>query len=260
MKKQISVIVPTLNSATTLDWTLLSLRNQVDCCLKIIVVDSGSTDATVDICKRWDVESVYEPPGNMYRALNTGFQLCDTDWVSYINSDDYIFSNSYARLLEIGNSFIADVVYGHSDYIDRFGRFLFAYRPAPPSWLGHLFRKGLMGFAQPSAVFRREVFKSLGGFNENFRSISDFDFFWRALKSGYTFKLLPAPTVSVFRLHENQLSHRESELTNKEVKTLLATSTKTLNLMPSFFKALWRIRNADQYCLKFLRTRSVRGW
>jgi len=259
MAQRISVVVPTLNSATTLEWTLLSLLNQENCRVRIIVVDSGSTDGTLEICKRWNIEYAYEPPGNMYRAINAGLRLCNTNWVSYLNSDDIVYRDSYARLIEYGETSMAQVIYGHTDYIDECGRFLFSFCAARPSWLDPLFRKGIMAFAQPAAVFRYEVFKTLKGFDEQFQSISDFDFFWRVFKSNYIFKLLPLPTVTGFRLHKNQLSHRESELTRREKGRLLTSSTNRPNLKSHLIFGLWRGRNANYYLLRLLRTLSVRG-
>src|SRR5215469_16640666 len=98
-KGQIGVVVPTLNSAATLHWTLCSLRTQRDVSIEIIVADSGSTDETPDICKFWGVQTIYVPPGNMYRAINAGLRQFDTEWVTYLNSDDVVYPNSYARLV-----------------------------------------------------------------------------------------------------------------------------------------------------------------
>jgi glycosyltransferase involved in cell wall biosynthesis len=44
---EISYVVPTLNSAATLDMTLYSLRSQKNVEIKIIVDDSVSTDGTL---------------------------------------------------------------------------------------------------------------------------------------------------------------------------------------------------------------------
>ena len=49
------IVVPTLNSAATLEWTLCALRGQRDITPEIIVADSGSADGTLDICKKWGV-------------------------------------------------------------------------------------------------------------------------------------------------------------------------------------------------------------
>jgi glycosyltransferase involved in cell wall biosynthesis len=47
---EIGVVVPTFNSAETLEWTLLALKNKEGCRLKAIFVYSGSTDETFEIC------------------------------------------------------------------------------------------------------------------------------------------------------------------------------------------------------------------
>ena len=81
-KQQIGVVVPTLNSAATLTWTLCSLRSQRDVSVEMIVADSGSVDGTLNICKFWDVRTIYVPPGNMYRGINAGLRQLDAEWVT----------------------------------------------------------------------------------------------------------------------------------------------------------------------------------
>ena len=66
----ITYVIPTLNSASTLDMTLFSLKSQRDINLEILVVDSGSTDKTLEICKKWNIKSIYVEAGNMYKAIN----------------------------------------------------------------------------------------------------------------------------------------------------------------------------------------------
>ena len=90
-KLEIGVVVRTFNSAETLEWTLLALENQEDCSVKIVVVDSGSSDDTLEICARHKLRTEYEPPGNMYRAINVGMRLLDTEWITYLNSDDIVY-------------------------------------------------------------------------------------------------------------------------------------------------------------------------
>ena len=115
MSAKISVVVPTLNSARTLDMTLMSLRLQMGCEAVLRVVDGGSTDGTLEICKRWQVPAIYTPPGNMYRAINQGLNSCNTPWLMYLNSDDYLYPKSLARLFSAGYSRHADIVYDACD-------------------------------------------------------------------------------------------------------------------------------------------------
>ncbi len=162
-KPRIGVVIPTLNSAAFLEWTLLGLRAQRGVDVEIVVADSGSTDGTLDLCRRWDVPVVYEPPGSLYRAVNAGMRsLTALPWVTYVNSDDVVYPDAYARLLARGAQAGADVVYGDADFVDEFGRFLYAYRAAPPALAARLARYGTLGFAQPAAVFRRALFDPIG--------------------------------------------------------------------------------------------------
>lgn len=256
---EIGVVVPTLNSASTLDWTLLSLRSQQGCIVRIIVADSGSTDGTLEICKRWGVESVYVPPGNMYRAINAGMKLLNTEWLTCLNSDDLVYRDAYARLMRLGIASRADVVYGHSDYIDGDGRFLYSFSSASPALLTGLFRKGIMGFAQPSAIFRQDVFNALRGFSEDYRHVSDCDFFSRALKAGKVFARLAFPSVCAFRLHRNQLHHQEAEVVRQEINLLLASYGRTGWLGSLSSLVVWRIQNMPNYAIRCFRSQSFRS-
>jgi glycosyltransferase involved in cell wall biosynthesis len=115
----ISVAVPTLNSASYLENTLFSLVHQTGCRVEVIVADSGSEDETLNICKRYSLKTMFIPPGNMYSAINKALAVCESPWLSYLNSDDIVYPNSYARLIRYGENQNADIVYGGCDFIDE---------------------------------------------------------------------------------------------------------------------------------------------
>lgn len=255
---EIGVVVPTLNSAKTLEWTLLALCNQTDCQVQIIVVDSGSTDRTLSICKEYQVRTEYVPPGNMYQAINFGMRLLGTDWLTYLNSDDVVYRDAYGRLVKFGNQCQADVAYGHSDFIDQNGRFLFSYSAATPFLLRGLVYGGPLLFAQPAAIFRKTVYEELGGFRENYKSIADFDFFARALGAGKRFVRLPFPSVAAFRLHPDQFSYKESRIAKEEKRHFLQSGGNRNEPKRLFFLTTWRVLNVKHYLIRFLRTGSLK--
>lgn len=82
-----SVVIRTQDSATTVEATLTSLRRQtVD--VEIVVVDSGSTDATVEIARRV-ADRVVEIPRAMYApglALNAGTRAAAGDAIFALSS------------------------------------------------------------------------------------------------------------------------------------------------------------------------------
>lgn len=256
---EIGVIVPTFNSAATLEWTLLALKNQDGCGVKIVVVDSGSTDETIEICARHKVRTEYDPPGNMYRSINVGMRLLDTEWVSYLNSDDIIYRDSYRRLTELGDHTGADVVYGHSDYIDWQGRFISSLNAAPPFLLCRLVDAGIMQFAQPAAIFRKAVYKDLKGFAEKYRSIADFDFFARAILTGKKFERLSFPSVTAFRIHPNQFSHKENGIAQEETSLFLKEWKTRNSLIRLLSFSAWRVLNAKHYLLRILRNGQLKS-
>jgi glycosyltransferase involved in cell wall biosynthesis len=260
VKPQIGVVVPTLNSAATLTWTLCSLRNQRDVSVEIIVADSGSVDGTSDICKFWDVRTIYVPPGNMYRAINAGLRQIDAEWVTYLNSDDVVYPQSYARLVGRGEEQRASFVYGDCDFVDYEGRFLFVMKSPPPHRLPGLVRlspcfSGRVGFGQPAAIYRKSVFEELEGFDERYRNIADSDFFFRLITSGRPVAKLHRPPVAAFRLHPSQLSNREGANMRGELASF-RKRTKVRASPGDFLDVLsWRLQNSPIYLWRLSRLR-----
>ncbi|MEL6900324.1 MAG: glycosyltransferase [Cyanobacteria bacterium J06606_4] len=248
----ISYVVPTLNSAETLEATLLSLTRQTGVAVNIVVVDSGSTDQTPTICKRWAVPMLYAPPGNMYSAINLGLSQATTPWLAYLNSDDLIYSDSAARLIRHGEQTHADLVYGNCDYIDYQGRFMYSFRPPPPAWLRSILRTGRNGFAQQTVIFRRSLYHSLHGFDDSYQYAADFDFYARAFAQNATFSFLKGPPLACFRLHREQLSQQKAVYLDKEA-TKAAARLGRLSLADRGVKYLWKLSNTMNYAVRMAR-------
>lgn len=249
----LTCVVPTLNSAVTLNATLLSLKSQQNVSLKLLVADSGSTDETLEICRRWEVPTIYVPPGSMYRAINAGLRQSNTEWLAYLNSDDLIFPDTYSRLIERAKQTNAVVVYGNCDYIDEQSRFVYSFGAAEPKALLTLFRLRQMGFAQPAAIFRREIYQQLEGFDESLLFRADADFFVRALLAGKHFAKLAGPSVASFRLHSKQFSNRGIQQTELEAKRIFGRQELKPQPADRLKLATWRLSNLPHYFVRIIR-------
>lgn len=254
----IGVVVPTLNSAATLDWTLCSLRNQKDIHVEIVVADSGSQDGTLGICERWDAQTIYVPPGNIYRAINAGLRQMDTEWVAELNSDDLVYPNSYARIVACGEQRDAALVYGDCDFIDGEGRLLFREKSPQPSRLPGIFRCGRFGFQPMAAVFRKRVFDEFGGFDEKYLLVADADFFSRMVLSGRPVARVPGPAVAAFRLHERELSVRYASEMAVEKRLRRKALPERASVGDFFDLAYWRLQNLPSHLANWLKHKSFR--
>ncbi|QZY28782.1 glycosyltransferase [Nocardioides coralli] len=96
-----SIVTPCYNAQGWIADTVRSIRTQSalnddDVFLQYIVVDGGSTDATVAEARgswadheRAELRVISEPDQGMYDALVKGMMLADGDVVSYLNAGDY---------------------------------------------------------------------------------------------------------------------------------------------------------------------------
>jgi glycosyltransferase involved in cell wall biosynthesis len=249
----ISCVVPTLNGAETLETTLLSLLSQRDVKVEVTIADSGSDDGTLEICRRFDAPAIYVEPGNMYRAINAGLAQSQSEWLAYLNSDDWLYPDSFTRLTELGDAAEADVVYGNCDYADGAGRFVYSFAAAKPNQLSSLFRLQRMGFAQPATIFRRSLYRRLGGFDESYRFKADADFFIRALNAGARFASLAGPPVCCFRVHAGQLSIQKREVIEEEGKRVFGAPGMKPRAGDWLALAQWQWKNLPHYLIRVTR-------
>src|ERR1700694_2047383 len=82
----VSAIVTTRNSAATLEACLSSIRKQTHPEVELIVVDNGSTDATVEIASRY-ADSVVQVGPERSAQRNHGARLATGAQLLFIDSD-----------------------------------------------------------------------------------------------------------------------------------------------------------------------------
>jgi len=96
-KHKVSAVVITYNSAETLEATLKAL----DWCNEIIVVDSGSTDNTKDICARYNCKFSYHPFHGYGPQKLHATSLSENDWIISVDSDEVLSEGLQNELKEI---------------------------------------------------------------------------------------------------------------------------------------------------------------
>ncbi len=90
----LSIIIPTLNESSNLLETLAALKNNRSNTIKseIILIDAGSTDATVDLAQ--DLVDHYivdaELKGAKYKSLNRGAELATGEVLFFLDADCWV--------------------------------------------------------------------------------------------------------------------------------------------------------------------------
>ncbi len=109
----ISVIVPVYNVKNYLRQCLDSLISQTYRQLEIIIIDDGSTDGSSIICDEYKkdqrIKVIHKTNGGLSSARNIGLEQVSGDYISFIDSDDWLDSDFYEKS-SIGFEFGAEVI------------------------------------------------------------------------------------------------------------------------------------------------------
>lgn len=103
---KISIIIPVYNVEKYLRQCLDSIINQTYKNLEIIIVDDWSTDDSGKICDEYAkkdkrIKSIHQKNGGLSAARNTGLKIATWEYIWYIDSDDYIELDMYAKLYNL---------------------------------------------------------------------------------------------------------------------------------------------------------------
>lgn len=114
MEPLISVIIPVYKVEKYIEHCLRSVMNQTYSRLEIIAVDDGSPDKSGEICDRLALEDdrlrvYHKENGGVSSARNFGLDHASGDYIAYIDSDDYVAENYIEYLVELVQSFGADI-------------------------------------------------------------------------------------------------------------------------------------------------------
>lgn len=241
----VSIFIPVYNGENYLAETLDSLLQQTFSRFEILIVNDGSTDATLQISKAYAQKDSririvsHEVCRGLSAARNTGWRSShySSRYLMNHDSDDISFS----KKLEYEVNFLErhsdiDAVGCFCRYIDEEGRDI----GFPPlEWKPERIRRSfglLNSMAVSATLVRREVFHALNGFRGDFGGCDDYDFWSRALRHGFRLANIPAFLHSI-RKHSASYSQIHATSMAEYEKVIQAEYNKAMNI--SEIKKLW---------------------
>ena len=103
MEEKISIIIPVYRVETYLPKCIESILVQTYKNLEIILVDDGSPDRCGKICDEYQkkdgrIRVIHKKNEGVARARNDGLDCATGDYISFIDSDDWIAPDAYEKL------------------------------------------------------------------------------------------------------------------------------------------------------------------
>lgn len=101
----LSIVVPVYNVETYLKRCLESILACKLTDYEVILVNDGSTDNSFNICldfeKRYsEIKVINQKNGGLSNARNSGLKEAKGTYIAFIDSDDYIISENFSRVIE----------------------------------------------------------------------------------------------------------------------------------------------------------------
>lgn len=120
---KISIIVPVYNVEQYLEKCIESILNQTLEDIEIILIDDGATDNSSQMCDDYAlrdnrIKVIHKTNGGLSDARNAGLEIATGKYIAFLDSDDWVESNTYEYLYSIIQRENADIV--QCDYIEAY--------------------------------------------------------------------------------------------------------------------------------------------
>lgn len=208
---KVSIIIPVYNGSNYLREALDSALAQTYKNIEIIVVNDGSNDEgkTEAIAKSYGDRIRYFSKGNggVSSALNFGIRKAEGNYISWLSHDDAYMPNkieeqvNHVRTEDNPN---AVILYSDYEVMDENSNFVRVHKinPVEPEYLLYdlLTTWPVHGC---TTLIPKACFGEVGLFNENNKTVQDYEMWFRFFKKGYRFKYIPE-ALTKFRVHAKQ--------------------------------------------------------
>lgn len=228
MKKypRISIVTPSFNQGSFIEETILSVLSQDYPDLEYLVMDGGSSDATLNVLKKYSGKITWfsEADKGQTHAINKGLRRATGSIVGYLNADDLLLPGA---LRKVGEMFIEDPqiwwLTGKCQIVDEenneIRRPITVYKNMLLGW--HSFSLLLMTnyVSQPATFWRRDALESLGYLDESLRYVMDYEY-WLRLYAKSPPIFIPE-YLAAFKIHRNSKTtstgHKDVYISEEEI-------------------------------------------
>ncbi len=190
----VTVVIPCYNRADTVAEAVETVLSQDYPSFDVIAVDDNSTDATLDVLSRMDdprLRVVTNPgPRGPCSTRNHGAALSNSPWIAFQDSDDIWLPGKLMRQMAEVSGTDAVAVYCGMVVKDDATASSPVLRRYPGADITHVSGDIMPSLAFKSfistqtVIIRRDVFEAVGGFDETFQALVDWELMLRVAQQG----------------------------------------------------------------------------
>lgn len=209
----ISIIIPVYNAEAYLPQCIDSVLNQSYQNYELILVDDGSTDKSPAICDEYAqkndcVRVIHQTNKGVGDARNNGIKLSKGEWITFIDSDDWVDPDYLANFNIDGND--ADLICQGLKFFDnRSGNYFEHIKVNDCTLDGASFKKNvaenkLLNWGYPvSKAIRRSILEKGILFNTSISLHEDHIFVFAVLNEANIIRLVSSTSYNYRYFHSN---------------------------------------------------------
>ncbi|WP_324759667.1 glycosyltransferase family 2 protein [Haloarcula montana] len=209
--RDVSVVIPTYERKAKVKRAVDSALDQTVRPKHIVIVDDGSSFDTAGFLNEeyeTGIVDVVQHDHNQgaSQARNTGVDTVRTDYVAFLDSDDYWAPTKLERQLERARETNAELIYCDQWIVDETGE----TKPSKKRLVeDDLWMALLSGWTAPNTstlLFETETFRDLGGFDTDLPSCQDHDLWMRAARENVIVAAVPERLAYFTQDADNRIS------------------------------------------------------
>jgi len=221
----VDIIIPSFNRGELLTRAIDSVLKQSHQGFCLHIVDDGSIDRTQDILSTYKdhpkVSIHLIENGGVSRARNFGVEVSNSDWISFLDSDDEWLPNKLEKQIHfISVNPLYQFVHTEEVWIRNGVR----VNPKIKHSKGHedLFKRSLAFclISSSTVLMKRSLFTKYGPFEEGFKVCEDYDL-WNKILAHENIGFLPEYLTNKYGGHEDQLSTKYFAMDYWRIKSLV---------------------------------------
>lgn len=219
----VTIVTPSFNQSRFIEETIISVLNQSYKNIQYIIIDGGSTDNTIEIVNKYKDQIdiiISESDEGQTDAINKGFKLAKGELVGWLNSDDIIYSDCVAQIVNLYNTNNNASIYYHSynDIINENGDLIRTYQYLIPDKM-HLLRSNY-NVIQQGSFYQRKLVERIGYLDINNFYCMDLDL-WLSLLNHGAIAYTSDRSHAAFRLYSGTKTDTGKEKFLKNIHKVL---------------------------------------